>query len=223
MSRFYRATFLVAVLSVSTISNAALVSRADGTMVYDTDLDITWLADANYSMSSGYDADGKMTWDETQTWIDTLNTESHLGFNDWRLPTTLVPDSSCSNTNIDGLPAGTNCTGSEMGHLFYNELGGAALNSILDSADPDLALFFNIQSDVYWADDNDSPFSGSAWTWIFLFSHGAQDLELKGPDYYTWAVRDGDIGAVPVPAAVWLFCSGLIGLIGMAKRKRTTS
>jgi len=24
---------------------------------------------------------------------------------------------------------------------------------------------------------------------------------------------------VPVPAAVWLFCSGLIGLIGIARRK----
>ena len=26
--------------------------------------------------------------------------------------------------------------------------------------------------------------------------------------------------AVPVPAAVWLFCSGLLGLVGMAKRKK---
>lgn len=46
-------------------------------------------------------------------------------------------------------------------------------------------------------------------------------------------VRDFDIGsisdspgtwssttAVPVPAAVWLFGSGLIGLLGVAKRKR---
>ena len=28
---------------------------------YDTVLDITWLADANYVQTSGYDADGKMT------------------------------------------------------------------------------------------------------------------------------------------------------------------
>ncbi|MDH3888134.1 MAG: VPLPA-CTERM sorting domain-containing protein, partial [Gammaproteobacteria bacterium] len=27
--------------------------------------------------------------------------------------------------------------------------------------------------------------------------------------------------AVPVPAAVWLFGSGLLGLIGMAKRKKS--
>lgn len=29
----------------------------------------------------------------------------------------------------------------------------------------------------------------------------------------------GNVSAVPVPAAVWLFSSGLIGLIGLAKRK----
>ncbi|TNF38601.1 MAG: hypothetical protein EP315_01060 [Gammaproteobacteria bacterium] len=28
--------------------------------------------------------------------------------------------------------------------------------------------------------------------------------------------------AVPIPAAAWLFCSGLLGLIGLAKRKKTS-
>ncbi len=36
------------------IANAALVSRAGGTMVYDTDLNITWLADANLAASQEY-------------------------------------------------------------------------------------------------------------------------------------------------------------------------
>jgi hypothetical protein len=30
-----------------------------------------------------------------------------------------------------------------------------------------------------------------------------------------------DVAAVPVPAAVWLFGSGLLGLIGVARRKKT--
>jgi len=30
-----------------------------------------------------------------------------------------------------------------------------------------------------------------------------------------------DVSAVPVPAAVWLFGSGLIGLVGLVKRKKT--
>jgi len=30
---------------------------------------------------------------------------------------------------------------------------------------------------------------------------------------------EGTITAVPIPATMWLFCSGLIGLISLAKRK----
>ena len=35
-------------------ANAALYSRAGGTMVYDDVLKITWLADWNYAATSGY-------------------------------------------------------------------------------------------------------------------------------------------------------------------------
>ena len=38
-------------------------------------------------------------------------------------------------------------------------------------------------------------------------------------DLGSYLVRDASINAVPVPAAVWLFGSGLIGLIGLARRK----
>ncbi|MCK5091002.1 MAG: VPLPA-CTERM sorting domain-containing protein, partial [Gammaproteobacteria bacterium] len=34
-----------------------------------------------------------------------------------------------------------------------------------------------------------------------------------------WAVLDGNVSAVPVPAAIWLFGSGLIGISMAAKRK----
>jgi len=34
------------------------------------------------------------------------------------------------------------------------------------------------------------------------------------------AVCSGDVGAAPVPAAVWLFGSGVMGLTGIARRKR---
>ena len=35
----------------------------------------------------------------------------------------------------------------------------------------------------------------------------------------SWAITGAPISPVPVPAAVWLFGSGLIGLIGVARRK----
>ena len=36
----------------------------------------------------------------------------------------------------------------------------------------------------------------------------------------TFLVRGDSLNAVPVPAAVWLFGSGLIGLVGVARRKK---
>jgi len=52
----------------------------------------------------------------------------------------------------------------------------------------------------------------SDWAWSAEWVPGGitRDLGLS----YTWTLQ-----AVPVPAAVWLFGSGLIGLIGLARRK----
>jgi len=38
--------------------------------------------------------------------------------------------------------------------------------------------------------------------------------------YFDNVVINADIAAVPVPAAVWLFGSGLLGLVGVARRKK---
>ena len=56
--------------------------------------------------------------------------------------------------------------------------------------------------------------------WYFRFDSGLQFSVYK-PEFklYGWAVRDGDVLAAPLPAAVWLFGSGLLGLIGIARRK----
>ena len=40
------------------------------------------------------------------------------------------------------------------------------------------------------------------------------------PTPIIWPDRYGDVSIVPVPATVWLFGSGLIGLIGIARRKK---
>jgi hypothetical protein len=39
------------------------------------------------------------------------------------------------------------------------------------------------------------------------------------PHEKQWTLRV-ETGEVPIPSAVWLFCSGLLGLIGVAKRKK---
>ena len=62
---------------------------------------------------------------------------------------------------------------------------------------------------------------GSAWD--FATTNGAQGAAMSaGGSHYAWAVMDGDVNAVPIPDTVWLFGSGLIGLIGIARRKTLT-
>lgn len=47
-------------------AQAALHGRGGG-LLYDDVLDVTWLQDANYAKTSGYDADGWMTWSAAKT------------------------------------------------------------------------------------------------------------------------------------------------------------
>lgn len=86
-------------------TSATLVNNGNG-LIYDTDLDITWLADANYAQTSGYDDDGIMTWDEPMTRVGQLTYGRQSG---WRLPNA-VP---CGGNSCLG-------TGSELNDLFYN-------------------------------------------------------------------------------------------------------
>lgn len=68
---------------------------ADYQAYYDTDLNITWLADANAAAGSIYDdlyPYGSTTWDHAQAWIASLNAANYLGVSNWRLPT--VTDAS---------------------------------------------------------------------------------------------------------------------------------
>ena len=56
------------VFSVITLpSQAALVSVLGGRAYYDNVANLTWLADANAAKTSGYDADGRMTWADAIT------------------------------------------------------------------------------------------------------------------------------------------------------------
>ncbi len=156
-----------------------------------------------------------MTWDNANTWANNLD---YGGFDDWRLPTAKNQDNS-------GPCAKFGCSESEMGHMFYNNLGGTAGQSILSASDPNNYLegnggpLTNVQSYVYWSGTEYAPFPGGV-AWYFTTANGYQRHDGKGNDIYAWAVRSGDVSAVPVPAAVWLFGSGLVGLIGFSKRRK---
>ena len=74
------------------------------------------------------------------------------------------------------------------------------------------------------AEDNGVPGTGGAPGGLTLqLKASCGPVEGCGVDaYFDNVTISTDVAAVPVPAAVWLFGSGLLGLIGVARKKKTT-
>ena len=222
---------LVAAALVTTAANAALLGRlpltpggADYQAYYDTDLDITWVADADLAATNTFGLPrsastvppagqvgryGQMNWYTAQNWIGAMNAVDYLGASNWRLPTTAQPDPTC-DTQFDaggGYPIfgdGYSCTGSEMGHLRNVDgvVGGGQYQN------------------VYWTGTTYAP--QPAYAWVFYLSIGYQLQGDKNYYNYAWPVAPGDpFNAVPLPAGAWLLPSALAAL-GWVKRAGKT-
>jgi hypothetical protein len=254
----------VLAISVSFSADAALVSRLSGAAVYDTELNVTWAANANLAASNtfgvgGILSDGSMSWNTAQSWIGAMNTAGYLGYSDWRLPAigpvngTAMNFSNAYNGTTDvgyNISApGTTYAGSlasEMARLFYHELGNnglcdpaASTASFCASPQPGWDVinsgpFSNVQSGSYVDPDWGVVYKGFYWLGLeyplntaaamhFSFGTGSQGATDKLATYYVWAVRTGDVSAVPAPTAFWLFASGLAGLIGFARKATVSS
>ncbi len=252
MKMIIKGTFSAALisLSVSGIAEAALHNRGGG-LIYDDVLDVTWLQDANYAVTSGYAvdnavdngnraannifSDGRMGWDAANNWVANLeyyDSVRGVTYDDWRLPTmspingtifntsysnNATTDSGYAPTTTDGSDGGwRNVAGnpvSEMGHMYYVNLANQSGSGLNNKGD-----FTNLQPYYYWSGTKLS----SSFGWFFITADGRQEFSYSSRynEFYAWAVRPGDVSAVPIPAAVWLFGSGLIGLIGWSKRKQ---
>ncbi len=197
----------------SGIANATLYNRGGG-LIYDDNLDITWLWDANYVETTGYDdalygsdRGGGLMWSDAMEWAENLE---YGGYRDWRLPSPLNQDGS-------GPCGGPNCSDSEMGHLYYTAppsgLGSPAGGPLAGSGP-----FENIQNDYYWTNMR-WEFGPTSWTFNFRDGRQSSDLHVSG-SLSAWAVRDGDSTApVPEPATMLLFGVGLAGLAGYRRRQ----
>jgi hypothetical protein len=134
-------------------ANAALYDRGGG-LIYDDELDITWLQDANYVDTSGYDDaiygtdyGGLLKWADAVLWAESLEYYDPVRdtiWKDWRLPVSLPINGfsyQISGPGEQGWYNGTSdlgynmsapgtayegSTGSEMAHLYYNSLGNIA-------------------------------------------------------------------------------------------------
>lgn len=161
---------------------------------YDPNLNITWAADANINGSSN--------WDSQTAWVSSLTIG---GVGGWRLPEVDVNGDGgifdCTGGGIEG------CEDNEMSYLFWDEG--------ITASTP--GPFANIQPHNYWLAE---VASNPTDAWRLSQNFGTLGVLPKNISTFAWAVHDGDVGAVPIPAAAWLFGSGLLGLIGVARRKK---
>ena len=150
---------------------------------------------------------GPLDWVTANEWVTSLTVGGEGG---WRLPSALNGDGT-------GPCSGYDCTGGELGNMFYNVLGGVAFSDIRVTHNSNYDLFSNIVWEHYWSGTERADVTTSAWT--FRFDTGEQRSFNKSLGFGVWAVRSGDVSTVPVPAAMWLFSTGLIGLFGIARKK----
>jgi Protein of unknown function (DUF1566) len=217
------ATLILALAAFS--AQGALLGRAaltpggtDYQAYYDDVLHITWLTDAKAGAGSAYDdgtstTDGMMTWASTQAWLGSLNSSGHLGANNWRLPSVDVDGDSI----VVGCGGPAACPDNEMGH--HSQFNGVQFYAICGSSglcDP--GPFSNVGGSYYWSS---SPAPGDNTAWVFYFPmNELASLDKATGDAAAWAVRSGDIGVVPAPAAAWLFGSA-VGMLGWLRRQRS--
>jgi hypothetical protein len=201
---------------------------------YDTVLKITWLSEAGLAEAGNFRSSSlNLDWYEINDLIASININ---GIARWRLPTMIDTGSPGCDWSYGGTDCGYNVQTtsgstvySEMASLYYDTLGNLALYDTSGNPQAGGGL------------KNTGPFSiwttAGYWTgldyalnidnaWLFDLPGGAQDgrlVDKRSGVPYAWPVHDGDVGTaiVPLPAAVCLFGSGLVGLAGISRRKKS--
>lgn len=181
---------------------------------------------------------GALNWYETQVWMDILNSQRYLGFDDWRLPKTPQPDASCEQQITDVAPfpnqgLGYNCRGSELGHLFNIGLdnpnhggtgatgGKIGVNCLFSPIFEPLRCFQNSQpfinalSASYWSKTAYKP--DPDFIWMFFTQNGAQStLHKISVSNFIWPVRDTPPQPVPALSGLSLLLLGFgVSLFGV--------
>lgn len=235
MKHTFARTILAGLLALPAISSATLIDRGGG-LIYDDILNVTWLQDANYAKTSGYDADGRLTWTQAHAWAANLN---YGGYHDWRLPKVLPVGSDWNyswayNGSTDW---GYNIASpnSELAFMYYVNLGltgyysptgdipydyGVFGNGAWRGGEKNIAPVENLQNDEYWSDTAYGR-NPATLAWNFRTYTGLQYGADQTLETYAWAVHDGDVtasGKTPEPSTAVLLFAAIAGLFASHRR-----
>ncbi len=240
------ASILSTALAVSCPAGAVLIDRGGG-LIYDNILNITWLQDANYAYTQNYSQlqFGKyLSWSDAVLWADQLtyfDSVRGVTYSDWRLPKISPLNGvswqlqvSTGGDQDDGynvsaqntLYAGSTAT--ELPYMYFNNLGNTArcpaiggfeACSIagLESFTLNTGVFINMEKVGYWTGSNDGLPFVDGWGLDMGHSWGLQGAFNATQPRIAWAVRDGDVAAVPEASSRVLLLLGVMTLFFLGK------
>lgn len=218
-------TFLV-LTACAGMANADLTTIGTATLSYtgDTEYKLLWDRDQNLVWldytKSGTGLSNMKMWAHALTSSNLLTTHLYDNYNvtwtdeNWRTPSA----GPSPSTKSEGL----NKSSSEIGRLFYDVLG---FQLSVDENDRLIPLteaqlnskeFDNLTTRGYWTDDGVPGYD----SWYFNMPYGSLGGASEIAEMTGIAVRGAQVvSAVPVPAAIWLLGSGLVGLMGIRRKQ----
>ena len=174
-----------------------------GKFVYDENIGVCWLADANLAAKpamqakfgiAGINPNGTMSFQTAGNWVAALNNGNYLGHNNWQLPVTPLNDSTCAATGSGGGSFGPACIASTMGSLFSIDLNLSYPSSAVPGFGvPVSQVFRNLKLSYYWTQ---APSIGGQE--VFSFSNGIKGgVTTQFPYYYALPMVPGPIKGAP--------------------------
>jgi len=130
----------------------------------------------------------------------------------------VVPDES--HEDYSGVPSGMGGAWNALGDTTMgNDLGEIhTIDYITHVAQNQANLQSSISLSIYWLAQGTYSvvFGGDSLAALATSTTANDDITARG---YGISLKVTDVAAVPVPAAIWMMLGGLMGLLGLQKRK----